>query len=112
MFPDRQITGYPPFTETEERLASGAEHGTSGTERSDTGRSGLPPVRLGIDEKIITDAISAVIEKYRAQIGAPTAETREHALDVLDALLLDVVHRVLSATAARRARQDARRVAR
>jgi hypothetical protein len=92
MVPQKQTTGYPPVTDTEERRDS----------ETAPARFGKPSVRLSANEKIVTDAISAVIERNRAEIEVARlgAETRRHALDMLDRVFLDVLHALLNETSA------------
>lgn len=88
-----QSTGYPPVKPAEWEQAQR-------TVRSDQASSGTrgEPAGLAADQKVITDAIAAVVEKHRAEIAAaPTApDARKYALDLLDAVFLDMLQAVLS----------------
>jgi len=103
MAPDKPSTGYPPVTQAEERDATRTARGASG-------RFSVPSGRLGANEKIITDAIAGVIERYRAEIGvAPLDdESRQRTLDLLDAVFLDVLQAVLNEPTAREVRRESR----
>ncbi len=103
MAPDRSTTGYPPVTEAEEREAEQTAPRTSG-------RFSIPSGRLGPNEKIITDAIAAVIERYRTEIGAAPLddESRRRTLDLLDAVLLDILQAVLNEPTAREVLRERR----
>jgi hypothetical protein len=89
MPPDQadQSTGYPPVKPAEQEQAES-------TGRSNQGSSGARArsTSLAADPKIITDAVAAVIEKYRAEIAsAPaTPEARQFTPDLLDAIFLDL----------------------
>jgi hypothetical protein len=103
MAPDKSSTGYPPVTQAEEREATQTAPRASG-------RFSVPSGRLGANEKIITDAIAAVIERYRAEIGvAPLDdESRRRTLDLLDAVFLDILQAVLNEPTAREVRRESR----
>jgi hypothetical protein len=103
MAPDKPSTGYPPVTQAEERDATQTASRASG-------RSSVPSGRLGANEKIVTDAIAAVIERYRAEIKvAPLDdESRWRTLDLLDAVFLDILHAVLNEPTARAVRPESR----
>jgi len=103
MAPDKSSTGYPPVTRAEEREAAQTAPRTSG-------RFSVPSGRLGANEKIITDAIATVIERYRAEIGAAPLddENRRRTLDLLDAVFLDVLQAVLNTPPAREVGRESR----
>jgi len=103
MAPDKPSTGYPPVTQVEERDAAR-------TARRASGRFSVPSGRLGANEKIITDAIASVIERYRAEIGvAPLDdESRQRTLDLLDAVFLDILQAALNEPTAREVRRESR----
>ena len=103
MAPDKSSTGYPPVTQAEDREAAQTAPRTSG-------RFSVPSGRLGANEKIITDAIAAVIERYRAEIGAAPLddESRRRTLDLLDAVFLDVLQAVLNKPTAREVGRESR----
>ena len=103
MAPDKSTTGYPPVTEAEEREAQQTAPRTSG-------RFSIPAGRLGANEKIVTDAIAAVIDRYRTEIGAAPLddESRRRTLDLLDAVFLDVLQAVLNEPTAREVRGESR----
>ena len=90
-------TGYPPVKSVEQEQAQS-------TGRSDQDPSGARArsTSLAADQKIITDAMAAVIEKHRAEIAsAPaTPEARQFALDRLDAVYLDMLRAVLDESSA------------
>jgi hypothetical protein len=99
MPPDQadQSTGYPPVKPAEQEQAQS-------TGRSDQDSSGARArsTSLADDQKIITDAMAAVIEKHRAEVAsAPaTPEARQFALDLLDAVFLDMLQTVLDESSA------------
>jgi len=103
MTPDKSTTGYPPVTEAEEREAQQTAPHTSG-------RFSMPSGRLGPNEKMITDAIAAVIERYRTEIGAAPLdeESRRRTLDLLDAVFLDILQAVLNEPTARETLREGR----
>ena len=105
MAPDRSTTGYPPVTQAEEREAEQTAPRTSGRFSIPSGRLGA-----GAGEKIITDAIAAVIERYRAEIGAAPLDdkSRRRTLDLLDAVFLDILQAVLNEPTAREVRRGSR----
>jgi len=92
MPPDQadQLTGYPPVKPEEQAQSTG---------RSDQDSSGARArsSSLTADQKIIKDAIATLIEKHRAEIAsAPaTPEARQFALDLLDAVSLDMLQTVI-----------------
>jgi len=92
-----ESTGYPPVKQTEQEQAES-------TARSDQESSGARSrlVSLAANQTTITDAIAAVIEKHRTEIAsAPmTPEARQCALDLLDAVFLDVLQTVLNESSA------------
>ena len=100
MSPDQaadQSTGYPPVKPAEREQAQR-------TARSDQESSGARGrlVSLAADQKTITDAIAAVIEKHRTEIAsAPvTPEARQCALNLLDDVFLDMLQTVLNESSA------------
>jgi hypothetical protein len=99
MPPDQadQSTGYPPVKPVEQEQAQS-------TGRSDQDPSGARArsTSRAADQKIITDAMAAVIEKHRAEIAsAPaTPEARQFALDLLDAVSLDLLQTILDESSA------------
>jgi hypothetical protein len=96
MPPDQadQSTGYPPVKPAEQEQAQS-------TARSDQDSSGARArsTSLAEDQKIITDAMAAVIEKHRAEV-ASAPEARQFALDLLDAVFLDMLQTVLDESSA------------
>jgi hypothetical protein len=99
MSPDRpdHATGYPPVKPAEKKQARGTTQSKQEPPDSDGGSASLTS-----NQKIITDAVAAVMEKHRAEIAsAPVApETRQYALDLLDAVLLDILQTVLNEASA------------
>ena len=99
MPPDQadQSTGYPPVKPAEQEQAQS-------TGRSDQDSSGARArsTSLAADQKIITDAMDAVIEKHRAEIASVPAapEARQFAPDLLDAVFLDMLQTVLDESSA------------
>jgi hypothetical protein len=87
-----QSTGYPPVKPVEWEQAQSAV----GSGQASSGARG-GPARLAADQKVITDALAAVVEKHRAEIAsAPMApEARKYVLDLLDAVFLDMLETVL-----------------
>ena len=99
MPPDQanQPTGYPPVKPAEQEYAQSA-----GRSDQDSRSARARSTSLAADQKIITDAMAAVIEKHRAEIAsAPaTPEARQFALDRLDAVYLDMLRTVLDESSA------------
>jgi hypothetical protein len=99
MPPDRpnHATGYPPVKPAEKKQARETTPSKQEPREADGGSAGLTS-----KQRIITDAVSAVMEKHRAEIAsAPVApETRQYALDLLDAVLLDILQTVLNEASA------------
>ncbi len=85
----KQVTGYPPVTELEEEKA--AENAAATTSEAEA-------IRLGIEDKFLVDAIAAVFDEHRKRIDKATleTETKRHALDLLDAVFLDLLQTVLT----------------
>jgi hypothetical protein len=99
MPPDQadQSTGYPPVKPAEQEQAQS-------TGRSDQDSSGARArsTSLAVDQKIIADAMPAVIEKHRAEIASvrATPEARRFAPDLLDAVFRDMLQTVLDESSA------------
>ncbi len=85
----KQATGYPPVTEPEEEKA--AENAAAATPRTEASR-------LGTEDKVLVDAIAAVVDQHRGKIdkAALEPETKRYTLDLLDALFLDLLQTVLT----------------
>lgn len=100
---NRQSTGYPPVTATEERQAANNAAAARAGDESD---------RLGANEQIFADAVAAVMGKHRAEIEqtAPDPEAKAYALGLLDQVWLDILQTVLTETSAIETLRKARRV--
>jgi hypothetical protein len=87
-----QSTGYPPVKPVEQEQAQS----TAQSDRKSSDTRGRP-TGLTNDQRIIRDVMAAVIEKHRTEISsAPVApETRQYALDRIDAILLEILQAVL-----------------
>jgi hypothetical protein len=85
----RAATGYPPVTETEEQAAA---------DKTATPRPASQAGRLDSGGKAIVDAVAGVFGAHRGKIDAMPLdlEVKRYALDLLDAVFLDVLHTVLS----------------
>jgi hypothetical protein len=91
----KRTTGYPPVTESETQQA--LEGATAG--------------RPSANSNLIIDAMAGVVEQHRRRIDAAAldAEVKRYALDLLDAVFLDLLQTVLDEASALEVLRSSRR---
>jgi hypothetical protein len=91
----KRTTGYPPVTESETQQA--LEGATAG--------------RPSANSNLIIDAMAGVVERHRRRIDAAAldAEVKHYALDLLDAVFLDLLQTMLDKGSALEVLRSSRR---